>query len=86
MSTTALIGYIVQALAFAVFIRAILSWFMINPRSGILVSIYQFFYQITEPLLMPLRRIIPSVGAIDITPMIAFILLQIIASALLAQP
>ena len=37
---------------------------------------------ITEPILMPLRRIIPLVGMVDITPMVAVFLLYFIAQAL----
>lgn len=35
-------------------------------------------YQVTEPILAPLRRIIPKVGLFDLTPMVAIILLQVI--------
>jgi YggT family protein len=84
MSATTIISYILQFFAFAILIRAIMSWFMMNPstRGGILFSIYQFFHYITEPIMAPLRRIIPTIGMVDITPMIAFILLQLIAFAL----
>jgi YggT family protein len=37
--------------------------------------------QITEPILSPLRRIVPRVGMIDITPLVAIILLQFLAQA-----
>jgi YggT family protein len=38
--------------------------------------------QITEPILSPLRRIVPRIGMIDITPLVAIILLQVLAQAL----
>ena len=69
------IDILCQVLTIAIFARAIVSWFPTNP-SNRLVAI---LYQLTEPILAPLRRIIPRVGLIDITPMIAIILLQIIA-------
>ena len=37
--------------------------------------------QITEPILSPLRRIVPRIGMIDITPLVAIILLQVLAQA-----
>jgi YggT family protein len=37
--------------------------------------------QITEPILAPLRRIVPRLGMIDITPLVAIILLQVLAQA-----
>lgn len=73
------VGYIVQFLAFAIFARAILSWFPID-RNG---PIFQFLNSVTDPILEPLRRVIPPIGMIDITPMVAMLLLFFVASALL---
>ena len=76
------IWLICQVLTFAVFFRAILSWFTMSSRSPLLISVYRVFIQITEPIMAPLRRIIPTIGMIDITPIIAILLLQIIAQVL----
>lgn len=78
------IYYLFQVLTFAIFFRAILSWFTMSSRSPLLMSIYRVFIQVTEPILAPLRRIIPMVGMIDITPIIAILLLQIIAMVLVS--
>ena len=67
-----------QILIFAIFARSILTWFPID-RHG---PVFQALDAITEPLLDPLRRVIPFVGAIDITPMVAILLLLFISSAL----
>lgn len=84
MSTAAvLINYIILVITMAIFARIVLSWFMINPRSGFVVSIYQVLFQITEPILGPLRRIIPTIGMFDISPIVAIILLQIIGQVLI---
>ena len=74
--------YLFQVLTFAIFFRAILSWFTMNSRSPLLISVYRVFIQITEPIMAPLRRIIPTIGMVDITPIIAILLLQIIAQVL----
>lgn len=74
--------YLFQVLTFAIFLRAILSWFTISSRSPLLMSIYRVFIQVTEPILAPLRRIIPMVGMIDITPIIAILILQILSLVL----
>lgn len=74
-----MMGYIIQFLAFAIFARAILTWFPID-RNG---PIFQFLNSVTDPILEPLRRVIPPIGMIDITPMVAMLLLFFIASALL---
>jgi YggT family protein len=65
---------LVIILQIAVIGRAVLSWFPIDPRSPI-VSVLN---EITEPILAPLRRIVPRIGMIDITPMVAIFVLYII--------
>jgi YggT family protein len=74
-----------QILTFAVFINAILSWIvMAAPRNRFVISLYIVFRQITDPILAPLRRIIPLIGMVDITPIVAIIILQIISQVLSA--
>ena len=66
-----------QVLTAAIFIRAILTWFPIDPRSPLVTMLDQ----ITEPILAPLRRVVPRIGMVDITPLVAIILLQFLAQA-----
>lgn len=74
-----------QVLTFAIFIYAILSWIvMISPRNRFIASLYLVFRQITEPILSPLRRIVPLIGMMDITPIVAIIILQVISLVLQA--
>ncbi len=63
-----------EVLTLAILARVVLSWFSLRP-TNMLVSI---IYQVTEPILAPLRRIIPRVGVFDFTPLVAIILLQLI--------
>jgi len=65
----------------AIFLRVLFSWINPNPDNP-LVSI---IHQITDPILEPLGRIIPPVGMIDITPIIAMILLDIVRRIVLAS-
>jgi YggT family protein len=77
------IWLICQVLTFAVFFNAILSWIvMASPRNRFVISLYQVFRQITDPILAPLRRIIPLIGMMDITPIVAIIILQIISQVI----
>jgi len=66
------ISLLFNILAIAVFLRAIITWFRLAPDNPIQVILVQ----VTEPILVPLRRVIPSLGMFDITPWIAMILLQ----------
>jgi len=79
------IYYLFQILQFAIIIRALLSWF--NPRED--NPLVKFLMDITEPILAPLRRIVPRLGMVDITPLVAILLMSVIQqvlSGLLGQP
>lgn len=62
----------------AIFARVILSWF--PARAG--NPIVQFVFAVTEPILAPIRRFVPRLGMLDLSPMIALILIAIIQEAL----
>ena len=76
----ALINLLLLFLQLAIFARIIVSW--IAPRGGLNNPIVNVIYQITEPILGPLRRILPRVGMFDFSPMVAIIIIVLIQSAL----
>ena len=63
----------------AIIISAILSWLVhfgvINPSNQFIRMIGEFLWRITEPALRPLRRFIPNLGGIDVTPIILILLI-----------
>jgi YggT family protein len=61
--------------------RVILSWFPLQPGTA-MASIGSIIYQLTEPVMGPVRRVIPSVGMIDISPIVVFFGLRILQSAI----
>ena len=64
------------------FARAVTSWFP-PPRPGTPFSVVtQFLRDVTEPLLMPLRRVIPPAGPFDLSFMVLFFILLIVQSFL----
>ena len=69
---------LVQILNFAIIVRALMSWFNPSPENPIV----RFVIEITEPVLAPLRRIVPRVGMIDITPIVAILLMSAILQVL----
>ena len=66
-------------LSIAIFARVILTWLPIQANNPIVVLIYA----ITEPILAPIRRYVPKFGMLDLTPMIALILILFIETLLL---
>ena len=65
-----------EAYLIIIFARIVLSWFPISPNSA-MASVYSFLYAITEPVLAPIRRIIPPTGmggmGLDWSPLIVTI-------------
>ena len=78
-----MVAQIIQALgtflSIAIFARVILTWLPIQANNPIVVLIYA----ITEPILAPIRRYVPKFGMLDLTPMIALILILFIETLLL---
>ena len=61
---------------------AILSWLIafnvVNTRNQFVAAIAEFLYRITEPALAPIRRIMPNLGGLDISPIILILLIYLI--------
>jgi YggT family protein len=51
--------------------------FMTNDPPPLLVNITQVFIQVTEPILAPIRRVLPTFGMIDFSPLVAILLLSV---------
>ena len=68
---------LLQIYILVVFARIVLSWFPITPGTT-MASIAEVLYSVTEPVLGPLRRIIPPIGMIDISPIVFFFGVQLI--------
>ena len=73
-----LLNSVLTALLLAIFARAILSWFPVSPGNPFKAMVDQ----ITEPVLMPIRRFMPRTGSLDLSPMIAILIIILIQSVL----
>ncbi|HEX8422139.1 MAG TPA: YggT family protein, partial [Pyrinomonadaceae bacterium] len=78
----AIIGYVLYGLlgfyTLLIFIRIIFSWGMVSYANPVM----RFLINATDPLLVPLRRMIPPLGMIDISPIVAFIILWLFQAAI----
>ncbi|MBN1494263.1 YggT family protein [Candidatus Peregrinibacteria bacterium] len=64
-----------ELLIIAIFIRVILSWFRpVNASPGRFTLL---IYEITEPLLRVIRKILPRTGMLDLSPIVAFIIIEL---------
>ena len=59
--------------------RAVLSWFPVRPGTA-MASVSMVLYELTEPVLAPVRRIIPPAGMFDLSFIVVFFLLVILRS------
>jgi len=66
---------------FMVYARVILSWFPANPN-GAFGQISRIIYQVTDPVLLPVRRALPLVGPLDLSPIVVVIGLSILQSVI----
>ncbi len=63
---------LLNILTYAIIIRALMSWFNPSPENPIV----RFVNEITDPILVPLSRLVPRIGMIDISPIVAIVLLN----------
>lgn len=71
--------YLTYVLQVLIFIRVVLSWLPLgsNPVS-------EFVIRLTDPILSPLRRVLPRFGMLDLSPMIALLIIVAVQQAVLA--
>jgi YggT family protein len=79
--------WVVNLYKWAVIIAAILSMLtsfgVLDTRNQIVYMITDFFYRITEPALRPIRRMMPNLGGIDLSPWVLVVLLIIVEEILI---
>lgn len=67
-----------QIMTWAIVGRALISW--VDPRGSNPIS--RFLFELTEPIVGPIRSVVPRIGMIDISPIFAILLLQVLARML----
>lgn len=75
----AFINILAQAEVLAIFVRVIMSWVPLRMPFGL----NDLVWNVTEPVLAPIRRYMPMAGGFDFSPFIALLLIQIISSVIL---
>ena len=84
-----LLDIVVNLYMWCFIVSAILSWLIafnvINTSNRLIYTVGDFLYRITEPVLQPIRNMLPNFGGIDFSPLIAILLLLFIKDGLLRQ-
>lgn len=57
---------------YVILARVLMSWFNPNPHNPIVDAIYR----LTEPVLSPIRRLLPPMGGFDLSPLVVFFILM----------
>lgn len=82
-----IVNSLLELLIWAIIISAILSWLVafdvINLRNRFVYNVSRFLEAVTRPVLAPFQRIIPSLGGVDISPIIVILILQGVSRYLL---
>lgn len=80
-----LIDNVISLAIFAIIASAVLSWLVafkiLNIRNPIAYQIIRVLEAITNPLLRPIQRFLPNLGGVDLSPIVAFLLLKTIQIA-----
>jgi len=81
------ISYVLRLYIYVLIAAAVLSWLIafnvVNMRNQFVAGLVQLLYAITEPVLRPIRNILPNLGGIDISPVVVILIIIFIQSVIL---
>ena len=81
------ISYLLTLYVYVLIASAVLSWLIafnvVNSRNPIVNSVGEFLYRVTEPLLRPIRNLLPNLGGIDVSPVILILIILFIQSVVI---
>ena len=71
------VGYLLNLFMYVIFIGVVLSWLVafnvVNPHNQFILTVTRAIDQVTEPLFRPIRRRLPDLGGIDLSPMVVIL-------------
>jgi YggT family protein len=83
------ISYLLTLYVYILVAAAILSWLIafnvVNTHSQVVSTIADFLWRITEPVLRPIRNILPNLGGIDISPVIVILIIIFIQNVVITN-
>jgi YggT family protein len=83
-----IVEIIIQLIIMVLIVNAVISWLIafeiVDPRNRGVDTLYGFTRRLTEPMLAPIRRVIPPVGGMDLSPLILILGLLFLSRLLAA--
>jgi YggT family protein len=84
-----LIDMVIQIYVFILLANVVLSWLVafnvVNTSNRFVYSVGEALHRLTEPLLGPIRRILPNLGPVDISPIVLILLLYFVRNLILVD-
>jgi YggT family protein len=81
------ISYLLTLYIYIIIAYAVMSWLIafnvVNTRNQFVRTVLDFLYRITEPVLRPIRRVLPDLGGIDISPIVVWLIIIFIQMVVL---
>ena len=81
-----IIDIVLELYMWCIIIAAVMSWLsyggVINTHNRFVFMVSDFLYRITEPALRPIRRFVPTVGGIDLSPVVLILIIYLARSLL----
>ncbi len=81
--------YVLDLFKWAVILAAVFSMLVsfgvLDSRNRVVWTIGDFLYRLTEPVLRPIRNILPNFGGLDLSPLVVLLLIQLVLQPLLVR-
>ena len=81
------IGRLLNVYIFVLIAAAIFSWLyafnVVNPRNQFVSMFGQFLHAVTEPVLRPIRRVLPNMGGMDLSPLVVIFVIWFIQQVII---
>lgn len=85
-SVLLLIDYVISLYVWVLIASVVLSWLVnfnvVNTHNRFVYQVVDFLYRVTEPALRPIRRVLPNLGGIDISPIVLILALYFLRNLL----
>jgi len=86
VSLLILVNTLIQLYMIVIIAQVVMSWLLVfnvvNIRNQFVYAVTQTLYQLTEPVYRPIRRILPNLGAIDLSPLVVILVLAFVQNLL----